>query len=468
MVIKFKGLKIQTQILLGFFIFTTIIVLLLWIFQISLLSNFYKAIKKLEIEQAAYEIEQNLDAENLNDILYTIAVEKNIDIMISTENGKKQYIVTSYYNNLFTSLTQEQTAEIYATAVANGGDYTTWTDSASMQSAYTNYDELIYVLIANDDTQSMISLNTTVTPVTSTVETLKIQLFCLTILMILLSTALAIFIARRISKPIENINEKAKLLSQGNYEVEFMHKGSREIKELSQTLNYTANELSKIETLRRELIANVSHDLRTPLTMISAYAEVMRDIPDENNAENAQIIIDESSRLTSLVNDLIDISKIESGKDEFRFEKVNITESIKGILHRYDKLVEFNFDFYHGDDIYVFADELRISQVIYNLVNNAINYTGDDKRVILTQTVVNGNVKIEVTDTGEGIEEDKISTIWDRYYKGEKSHKMAQIGTGLGLSIVKNTVNSHNGTCGVESELGKGCTFWFILPILEN
>lgn len=467
MAINFKGLKIKSQILIVFLIFTVVTVLLLWVFQISLLSNFYKAIKKLEIEQTALEIEENLNSSDLDQILYSIVVEKNIDIMISTENGKKQYIVTAYYTNFFTGLTTDQTAQIYSNAVENGGKLITWTESNNALNTYSEYEELIYIKIADDENQSMITLNTTVTPVTSTVETLKIQLFCLTILMLLLSTILAVFIANKISKPIANINEKAKILASGDYTVKFLDKGSRETKELSQILNYTAVELSKIESLRRELIANVSHDLRTPLTMISAYAEVMRDIPNENNSENAQIIIDESIRLKNLVNDLIDISKIESGKDELSFENVNITESIKTILHRYDKLVEYNFDFYHGKDIYVYADELRISQVIYNLVNNAINYTGDDNRVILTQTVLNGMVKIEVTDTGEGIEEDKITTIWDRYYKGEKSHKMAQVGTGLGLSIVKNIVVSHGGECGVKSKPGEGCTFWFVLPIIE-
>lgn len=311
----------------------------------------------------------------------------------------------------------------------------------------------------------MVLLETEITPVDSTVDTLKVQLFCLTLVMAVLGLGLALFIARRIAKPLAAINQSAKKLGEGDYAIRFEGAGTREAAELAQTLNYAAGELSKVDELRRELLANVSHDLRTPLTMIEGYAEVMRDLPGENTPENVQIIIDETQRLTNLVNDLLDLSKLEAGVVPLDKTRFNLTDSIRRTLQRYDKLADYRFPFYADRDVFVTADELRISQVVYNLVNNAITYAGADKTITLRQTVGDGMVRISVTDTGEGIPADKLRDIWQRYYKVDKSHKRAQIGTGLGLSIVKNVMDLHGGRYGVESQLGVGSTFWFALPL---
>ena len=114
---------------------------------------------------------------------------------------------------------------------------------------------------------------------------------------------------------------------------------------------------------------------------------------------------------------------------------------------------------------YVVADPLKISQVVYNLVNNAVNYAGEDKTVSLRQELREGWVRVSVTDTGEGIPADKLGDIWDRYYKVDREHRRAQVGTGLGLSIVKNVLDLHGGAYGVISQVGKGSTFWFELPV---
>lgn len=231
-------------------------------------------------------------------------------------------------------------------------------------------------------------------------------------------------------------------------------------------MNYAATELSKTEALRRDLIANVSHDLRTPLTMITGYSEVIRDLPGENTPENIQIIIDEATRLTTLVNDMLDISKLQSGTQPFNRTNFNLTESIRTILQRYSKLTDYDITFSADQDVMVNADELKISQVVYNLVNNAITYTGNDKVVAIRQLMNGSKVRIEVRDTGEGIPQDKLNDIWDRYYKVDKAHKRAQIGTGLGLSIVKTILDMHGGAYGVQSRENCGSVFWFELDTL--
>lgn len=150
--------------------------------------------------------------------------------------------------------------------------------------------------------------------------------------MILLSLLIAFIISKRVSKSIIRVNDSAKELAKGNFDVEFDGKDYREITELSDTLNYTAKELSKSDVLQKELLANVSHDLRTPLTMITAYSEVMRDLPGENTPENVQVIIDETKRLTFLVNDLLDMSKIKAGVTTLETKEYDLSESINAAI----------------------------------------------------------------------------------------------------------------------------------------
>ena len=269
---------------------------------------------------------------------------------------------------------------------------------------------------------------------------------------------------------MEKTNTVAKQLAKKNYEVEFDATGYLEVEELNETLNYAKTELAATEKLQRELIANISHDLRTPLTMITGYSEVMRDLPGENTPENVQIIIDEATRLSSLVNDLLDLSKLQSGAIQPDKIKYSLTDSITDIFKRYAKLVEqdgYNLIFENNNEnIFIYADELKISQVIYNLVNNAVNHVGEDKTVIVTQKIKDKKVIIEVTDHGEGIEADKLQYIWERYYKVDKEHRRGVIGSGLGLSIVKSILDAHKAHYGVRSTIGKGSTFWFELDIV--
>lgn len=191
----------------------------------------------------------------------------------------------------------------------------------------------------------------------------------------------------------------------------------------------------------------------------------MRDIPGENSPENVQVIIDEAERLSSLVNDLLAKFAVAIRKDAVQKTPYDLTESIRSIVERYDKMaakdgfeVRFESD---GADICIDADEDRISQVICNLINNAINYSGEDKSVTVRLQVKGRYARVEVEDTGIGIAKEDLPYIWDRYYKVDKTHKRAQVGTGLGLSIVKSLLELHNARYGVTSTVGVGSVFWF-------
>ena len=331
-------------------------------------------------------------------------------------------------------------------------------------------ESIIYVKIVDvDDVEYVLMVNSVLTPVDSTVTTLKSQLLIISLIMIIVGFVIAIILSASISKSMIRLNEGAQRLAEGDYSVHFDSEDYKEVAQLSATLNYAAGELEKTDSLQKELIANVSHDLRTPLTMIKGYSEVMRDIPGENTPENVQVIIDETERLTGLVNDMLDISKLKAGTIALKPETYNITDSIKTVLMRYNKLREvegYTIDFDYDREVEIYADEQKMYQVIYNLINNAINYTGDDKKVFVTQKVIDDEIlRFEVKDTGKGVKPEDIPYVWDRYYKDKSAHKRAIQGTGLGLSIVKSVLELHGAKYGVSSAVGKGATFWFEMPL---
>lgn len=518
---KHEKISIKWKIFLYLLIFTGCLILLLWFFQIVYLDEFYKMITKntaKSVEQEALTILAS-DSDEKESALDELAASNNVTIYVTDTSGNAIYNCEYIATTKMTTLPEEEFRRYYEEAVQNGGSTVIEfegsrnktfeqengkADSTDMESLDTESpdmgfagaakengtppeppkddgfiqnhgqemaESIIYVdVTSSDGTDCVLMVNTVLTPVSATVDTLRIQMIWITIVMIALSLVIAFILSRKVSKSMIRVNESAKQLAKGNFDVTFEGKDYREIAELSDTLNYTAAELGKNESLKRELIANVSHDLRTPLTMIIAYAEVMRDLPGENTPENVQVVIDEAKRLTNLVNDMLDISKLQAGALEMNASVFNLTKSIQKVFERYNKLKEqdgYTIDFDYQKEVFVCADEFKIFQVIYNLVNNAINYTGEDKRVLVRQLVREEEkiVRIEVIDSGEGIDEEHLPYVWDRYYKVDKNHKRAVMGTGLGLSIVKNILDLHHARYGVESIVSVGSKFWFELPL---
>ena len=464
-----------------FVAFIAVILSLLWVFQIGMLNTFYRSIKIHDIENSLKDISDNIDSDKLSTVLKNVANDKQICITLCTQDGSVIYAIDVLPNCIIHELSSYRLARAYELTVQNGGTFIERTMFNERKSQFflgetddpNQIESVIYTKIATTKSGEniLILLNTSISPVVSTVQTLKVQLLWITVIMIVLAVIMALLLAKNLSSPIVKINKSAKVLAQGKYDVDFDASGYREIAELANTLNYAAKELSKVEALQRELIANISHDLRTPLTMITGYAEVMRDIPNENTPENVQIIIDEANRLTSLVNDMLDISKLQAGVQVLNEAPYNLTKSIRRILTRYTKLIEqegYHIRFEADREVFVKADEIKMEQVIYNLVNNAVNYAGADKEVVIRQTVLADTVKVEVLDHGDGIAEDLLPYVWDRYYKIDKAHKQASIGTGLGLSIVKNIMELHHLRFGVNSAPGMGSNFWFEMKIVED
>ena len=280
---------------------------------------------------------------------------------------------------------------------------------------------------------------------------------------------MSILVSDMLNKPILKITSKAKEMAKGNYEPDEEVYNIKELDELTTTLNYAKSEIKNTDELRKDLMANVSHDLKTPLTMIKAYAEMARDInyndKDKRN-ENLSIIIQEADRLNILVNDILNLSKLENNKDELTLEDYDLVEEVKSILNRYQIIKEtenYKLILNAPEIAVVHADKNKINQVLYNLINNAINYTGEDLTVKINITENRNNYLVEVIDSGKGIDRKDIKQIWTKYYKDEKNHKRNVVGTGLGLSIVQNILVKHNFKYGVESTKNKGTKFYFYI-----
>ena len=425
-------LKLQWKIFIFLLGFCVLLLAILWTFQTVLLSDMYKFVRKVEIEKAISLVGKNINSPELESILFELKMAKEITV--------------------------KPTQDFAPPVPPAPGRYTHRPEAITKVHEY----------ILDDGSKISLTFYAMITPVDSTVSTLRIQLIIITGIMVILAIMLAIIISKRISNPIEQINQSAKALAMGNYETEFHGTGYLEIKELSDTLNTAAKELSKVDRLRRELIANISHDLRTPLSFIYSYAEMMHDFPNEVTPEQSQIIMDETKRLTSLVNDMLDISLLEAGVSKLNKTNYNLTESLRKTIDRMNELVKnegYKLDFEYSEDIYIFADEVKITQVFYNLLLNAITHSGDDKTVMVRQSIKENSVRIEVIDHGEGIKQSDLPYIWERYYKVDKKHKRPIMGTGLGLSIVKKVIEMHDGKYGVESEEGKGSVFWFEIEL---
>lgn len=479
-------------------------IVLLWFFQIVFLEGFYKSIKSTQIEQGAKQISISVrNNSNISDVIDAVSRRNSLAVYIyDTSTPIFRRIYTCDYNNAVwrTDFQENQAYRYYREAYNSGGTYlgtvTLGTAMSNMQefaqnfdrysqnspqsntsiqlpdNEYSQYENLVYaeIMQIDENTQCFMLITSMITPVSSVTDTLRIQLIIVSSVVLILAIGLSFYASRRISKPLSNMNKAAKELGKQNYDIEFKGSGYLEVKELSDTLNYARRELSKVDELRQELIANISHDLRTPLTMITGYSEVMRDLPGENTPENVQIIIDEANRLSNLVTDLLDLSKLQSGAMILDIYTFSLTDSIRDIFTRYTKLKEqegYNIVFESNENVLVKGDELKISQVIYNLMNNAVNYAGADKTIIVKQLIKGDIVRIEITDHGEGIPADKLEYIWDRYYKVDKEHKRAVIGTGLGLSIVKNILDLHHSRYGVISQPNEGSTFWFELEYVK-
>lgn len=459
--------SVRFTVWIYFAIFITSILLLIWITFTTTLKLTYRSQKSNDINNIAEYILNQWSREGFKvSTLDRIAHDNDVCILIQDRFGTNIYSYDTMEKNclIHANTGYSTMAELRNLAYNSPKGYY----YSEAKNTLFGTDMLILVMLigTQEKPAGYIFLNTSLEPLDSTVSILRVQMLQISLAMLVLGFGISIFLSNLLSKPIVRITRSAEKLAQGDYNVRFNGRGYTETEKLADTLNYASTEITKVDTMRRDLMANISHDLRTPLTMVKAYAEMIRDLSGDNpekREEHLGIIIEESDRLTALVNDIMDLTKMENGTAELNLETFCVGERLRDIMQRYTLLSErdgYNFYLSADDDAYGEADLIKFDQVIYNLVNNAVNYSGDSKEIYIMEIVKENSIEISVTDCGPGISEELMPLIFDRYYRAEK-HKREVIGTGLGLSIVKQIFIMHGFPFGVRSEEGAGSTFWF-------
>lgn len=456
--------KIRNTVLAFFITFSCIILLLLFIMQIGLLNQYYEIYQTNKLNKITEEI-LSKDVIN-NKYLEDLSYENGICMAVFADN--ETFVVNNSYNRGCVIGDNKDDLTFINKFIESGKSE----DQTTIKAHRFKNNTLLKGIKLNSDLY--IFLNTTIQPLDTSIALIKNQYIYIVIAMLIIAILISSIISKILTNPIVKISNSADKLAKGNFNVSFKTNSNiKEIINLSETLERAKNELSKTDSLRKDLMANVGHDLKTPLTMIKAYAEMSRDIEQtkEKNVENMNIIIEETDRLTLLVNDILNLSKLQSETYELKLEKFDIHELIKSIIKRYKILIKdekYNFIYENKKSVMVEADKTRIEQVIYNLINNAVNYTGEDKKVYINLKEEKKCVRIEIIDTGKGIDEKEIKYIWNKYYHNEMKHKRNAYGTGLGLSIVKTILESHGYKYGVNSSKGNGTMFYFEINRKNN
>ena len=472
--------SIRFRVWLMFIVFALLIIAFLYIFQVVMLSSYYEHMKTKETSETVGIISDvwHNDPAKLSETVKELAKERQLYIHIS--DGNRTYV----HQNFLGRNNQEIRDIIFSLDEEQMQRYSNGEDVYSMTTLPRSKDGgkaivMISQIAAADEENQFYDTNGAVKayvfnylePIGTTTEIIYSQLNLTAVLIILGAFVISVFFSSSITKPIVQIQKSALKLPQGEFHLETKKHQFLEINELTETLNTASDEIAKSDDLRKELMANISHDLRTPLTMIKAYDEMIRDLSGDNpekREKHLKIIIDETDRLSSLVTDILDLSKLQSGVAKMNMEVFDFSQHIKDLTSRFSLLNEvrdYNILLSCEPDIYIKADITKIEQVVYNFINNAVTYAGDDKTVkINLYRKPDGTVRFEVQDNGVGIDEENIKYVWDRYYKVKRdgeTHQRAKSGSGLGLSIVKGVLEMHKFKYGVDSKVGVGSTFWF-------
>ena len=407
------------------------------------------------------------------DELYTLVVNSNVCAIIYNDDGNVLYSGDSLGENCMFSESiaiDQDTIQVKNDPL---GAIQLLKTNGSLQQSFvspvTGTEMLLYGrVISRDLVNYYLFINSNLEPMESVVQFIFSQFFYIALIVIAIAFVVSFVLARRISSPIVRMRKEAIKLADQNYDLELPDKSFTEISELATSLDDAAKKLSTVNELRKDLVANVSHDIKTPLTMIKAYAEMIRDISGddkEKREEHIDVILKESDYLNKLVTDMQELSKMEAGYIELNrsnFDLKDETESVLSLLDRIirDKKIEIVPNLVN---VVVYADQLKISQVIYNFVLNAIKHSPEGTRIEINIIDSEDDVRFEVKDYGTGISEKDLPYIWNRYYKIDKGFHRSLESSGLGLAIVKAILEAHHAKYGVESKLGEGSLFYFEL-----
>jgi len=472
---------------------TMAILILSMIFQTEYLNGFYYYQEIEQLQKDCIRLSNYVAKEQYSSILpyYNVMRRVNDIIIVTDREGKITYVEGTNLYRLGNTFGAK-----YLKKILNGesvheqnkmirNPYSVWpkemdtllvgvpvkhnitTTHENMQRLDENY---MGEAVKKPEISEVVYIITTMEYMQTTIDAIRKQFLYIFVVAIILASTMSYFLSQGFSKPLKLINNAALEISKGNYNTKIDMHSSREIKELGNTMNNLAKQLSRVERMRREFIANVSHEIRTPLSYIKGYSEVILDglvESEEDKEKYLGIIMDETERLKVMVDEILQLSQIEAGfirlkRTPFSMEAM-IRRTIDNLLPFASKRnINIRFINISEDELICFGDENRIKQVLINLINNATKHSYDYGDILITAYRQSENIYMCIRDFGEGIREEDLPFIWDRFYTVDKNK--SEFSTGLGLAIVKNIINAHDCDISVNSVFGEGSEFCFYLP----
>jgi len=470
--IDFKGIRFNTW--LYFLVFSFSILALLGFLLLVLIKPYYRQNKLSFIDNITAQIESSLINSKADqtavDNMSKLVMGNNACALIFNENGNVIYESDSLGELCLLNKDIEIDGRHYILSQNPDELKALLTDdnlNMTITSPLSSSEMLLYgKFIRSELANYYFVLNTPIEPVESYIDFIMRQYLYIALIVVCISLFVSFLLSGKIALPIVRMKKEADLLADGKYNVSFETASYSEINDLAITLNDATNKLSKVDELRKDLVANVSHDIKTPLTMIKAYGEMIKDISGDDplkRNEHLDVILKETDYLSRLVSDMQEYSKMQAGYIELKKTNFDLNEvclEVVDLLQQLidDKQLDLKLNLL---PVVVYGDEIKISQVVYNFLSNAIKHSSDGSAIEINIIDSEEKVRLEVRDYGEGIAEDSLPYIWDRYYKIDKSFNRSQNSTGLGLAIAKAILEAHNADYGVVSQVDEGSTFYF-------
>ena len=469
--------SIRNKLAALIFLINMAIIGIIWIMTVFMFKPMYYAVTQAELSETAGKIVSAIDREGgvTNATLEEISTFVNVGmcVEIADRNGSGLVLfegigdacqIHSGGDNYSFFSQQRKIDSTQATALRK----------AVRDSARDNYNIHLEDELGNRQAvkgrfyagEYTIIVSTNLTRTDSIVAIVSSQLQTASIIAIVLSLIVATILSTWFMTPLMKMSNAVKQIAKGDYNVKLEIKSPDEIGRLADEFNHMAEEIQHSQNMQKELLASISHDLRTPLTIIKGYAESIKDITGDNREIRDQqltTIIDETDRLSAMVGSVMEYTKLSQGVYKMNIMQFDIADMCKDIVYIYSNKAEAenkSIAFSGPEDAYVFADPQLMERAIHNFVSNALLHTPQNTRVVVAVNVQdNGKVKVSVFDSGTGIRPEDIPHLFDKYYRARKDE--GRTGSGLGLAIVKSIMENHNFRYGVESTEGLGTEFWF-------
>ena len=486
---KYKTVAFRTKLLGYFMLFTAVIFTVLWLLQTVFLQRFYNGMIIQNTRACAERISSYCAGADMTNALDEIARDNSLLVYITDTDCNILYCADEYKkgNKGFEIFDEDlrhiagnrrrmekqfhyrELPENYETFIqslvsSENGETELQTDRMYVYGTYID--------CSDNGEQAVLYLGTPLGAVGSAARIIRIQLLIVSILSVLVGFVLALFLSKSFSQPIFQLNDKAHTLGESTEAEPFQKGFCAELDELNETLDRTDAKLKQNRAFQNELLANVSHDLRTPLTMIKGYAEMIRDISYEDKqqcAEDVAVIVRETDRLTALVNEILEYSELQMTETETVMTNADLSGIVADIISSFECLYAkdgYHFDCDIDSGVFVRGNTSRLMRAVYNLTDNAVRHSGDDKWVGISLKQENGKAIIRISDHGAGISDDELTRIWDKYYTSRQRDGKGV--SGLGLAIVKQIIRQHRGECSAVSEIGKGSIFQIELDTIPE